>query len=90
MLYQVRLPDAALVAMSLKYHKAMILATRPILLHLARESAKGQNQIIVSKPLESLAETCIDAARHTLNILCALQRQHLIGEMVLFAEGNYD
>lgn len=67
----------------------MILATRPILLHLARESAKGQNQnILTYKPLESLAETCIDAARHTLNILCALQRQNLIGKMVLLAKGQ--
>lgn len=58
----------------------MILATRPILLHLARESLNGYSQPIHSSaPLQPLVETCIDAARRSLNILGALQQQELIG-----------
>ncbi|KEF55278.1 uncharacterized protein A1O9_08932 [Exophiala aquamarina CBS 119918] len=63
----------------LMLYQAIILVTRPILLQLARQAVKEQLQnIILSRPLESLAETCIDAARHTLRILCALKQQQLL------------
>jgi hypothetical protein len=62
----------------------MILATRPIVLHLARESSSGSSQAILSSgPLQQLAETCIDAARRSLTILGALQRQGLIGMLFI-------
>lgn len=68
--------------MSLTALKAIILATRPVLLHLARESVTGFNHSILSSvPLHQLARTCIDAAQHSLDILCALKQQELIGKL---------
>ncbi|KEF61352.1 uncharacterized protein A1O9_02918 [Exophiala aquamarina CBS 119918] len=61
----------------LMLYQAIFLATSPVLLRLARERVKGQHQS-TSKSLDSFAKTCVDAACHTLNILCSFQRQNLI------------
>lgn len=60
--------------------QAVILTTRPVLLHLAK--ARITNQVLSAKTdiFQKFAKTCVDAAERSLTILRAAKEQHLIGE----------
>ncbi|KAH9879371.1 hypothetical protein J1614_002810 [Plenodomus biglobosus] len=73
--------------LSLMFSQSMILATRPVLLHLAKVKREGSNLGIAfteSPVLRRLATYCIDAAGTSLDILHALKRQNLIARFGFF------
>ncbi|KAH7138452.1 fungal-specific transcription factor domain-containing protein [Dendryphion nanum] len=67
--------------------QAMILTTRPILLHLARSKLEGkdnENLLSTRSPLQKLTATCVEAAGRSLDILYALKQQSLLAKFGFF------
>ncbi|KIW67935.1 hypothetical protein PV04_03914 [Phialophora macrospora] len=74
---------------NLSYHQCIILATRPLLLHLLVARLKGTfNPHDVEKALRPqtkyLLETCLQSARMTLKILVTLYEHHLLDAFLPF------
>lgn len=73
--------------LSLMFSQSMILATRPVLLHLAkvkREGSKLGTAFAENFVLKKLVTYCIDAAGTSLDVLHALKRQNLIAKFGFF------
>lgn len=71
---------------ALTHFQATILATRPILLHLAKlkyEQDNGKATNAAAPQLVKLSDTCTEAADRTLRVLFALKEQQLLGRSCL-------
>ncbi|KAL4874438.1 hypothetical protein BJY04DRAFT_225929 [Aspergillus karnatakaensis] len=69
----------------LMLYQAIMLATRPTLLHLAGKIAmKNENHDVTSEPLHQFVEACIDAAKRSLAILSGLRSQRLLANFGFF------
>ncbi|KAH7067311.1 hypothetical protein BKA63DRAFT_424516 [Paraphoma chrysanthemicola] len=69
--------------LSLMFSQAMILTTRPILLHLAKSGLGGNNTdgaLTGMSISQKLANTCIEAAGVSLDVLHLLRQQALLGK----------
>ncbi|CAN9423932.1 unnamed protein product [Alternaria alternata] len=67
--------------------QAIILTTRPILLHLAKSKLQGNDTDLsstASSTLHVLAATCIEAAGMTLDVLLSLKQQELLAKFGYF------
>lgn len=79
MLYQVSHPFHSVI-INTKMSQAIILTTRPALLHLAKARITNQGIPTRNDVFEKFSRTCIDAAERSLSVLCAAKEQNLIGE----------
>ncbi|KAF9891058.1 hypothetical protein FE257_004993 [Aspergillus nanangensis] len=69
----------------LMLYQAIILATRPVLLHLAREKIRSNHgDSFTSQHLHQLAKPCTDASRRSLAILQALRQDNILATFGFF------
>ncbi|KAL0934895.1 uncharacterized protein CTRU02_209486 [Colletotrichum truncatum] len=72
----------------LMLYQCVVLATRPTLLHLARnrlDTRPSEREGLVStSELEHIANACIEAASRSIDVLEALKEQHLIANFGFF------
>ncbi|CAI7604070.1 unnamed protein product [Penicillium viridicatum] len=64
--------------------QAIILTTRPALLHLAKARITNQGISARNDVFEKFSRTCIDAAERSLFVLCAAKEQKLIAPFGFF------
>lgn len=67
-------------------YQAIMLATRPVLLHTARSHLKkdqSRQDVNEGDPalLEKLSTVCVEAARNTLTIVETVQKQGILGKL---------
>ncbi|KZN84610.1 Proline utilization trans-activator [Penicillium chrysogenum] len=72
------------ITLNLMLYQAIILTTRPALLHLAKARITNQGIPTRNDVFEKFSRTCIDAAERSLSVLCAAKEQNLIAPFGFF------
>ncbi|KAJ6117321.1 hypothetical protein N7512_007046 [Penicillium capsulatum] len=74
----------------LMLYQAVILTTRPIMLHLAKQIVNGESidaALLDSSPLARLSRSCSEAARRLLDVVIALREKDML---IIFGFFDFD